>query len=524
MEDPRSVLDAGGGPDSRFRALFDSPFHYTALLAPDGELLDVNRRALAEGGLPREAVLGLPFWELGWWGGSPEVQSRVRRAIARAAGGELVREDEDVCEDEDSLFVVELLLVPVHDNQGRVAYLIAEAQDVTWRKEAQSALRLSEERFRTAMRFSAIGMALVATDGRFVEVNHALCRIVGYTEDELRATDFQSITHPDDLDTDVAYMHAMLRHEIETYQMEKRYFHKDGRVIWILLSVSMVSGSDGAPLHFIAQIQDITERKQVESELRVSEERFRSAMRFSAIGMALVAPDGRFLEVNHELCRILGYSEDELRASDFQSITHPDDIEAGVANVGAMLRREIETYRAEKRYIHGDGHVVWATLNASLVRDSDGAPLYFVSQIQDVTESKHVESALRASEERFRAIMGGSAAGMAMVALDGHFREVNSAYCRILGYTEAELRMTNVQSISHPDDLAEELVYINAMLRREREMYQMEKRFFHKDGRLIWILASVSMLVDTDGATLYFVSQIDDITARKQAELQRPRD
>lgn len=390
--DPRSALDTGENPDSRFRALFESPFHYTALLAPDGALLDVNRRALAEGGLPREAVLGLPFWELGWWGTSPQVQSRVRAAIARAASGELVREDEDVCEDEDSLFVVELLLVPVRDDHGHVAYLIAEAQDVTWRKQAESALRLSEERFRTAMHFSAIGMALVGPDGHFLEVNRALCRIVGYSDEELRARDFQSITHPDDLDTDVAYMHAMLRHEIDTYQMEKRYFHKDGRVIWILLSASMVSGSDGAPLYFIAQIQDITERKQVESELRISEERFRSAMRHSAIGMALIGPDGRFREVNPALCRIVGYTEDELRATDFQSVTHPDDLEAEIACALALLRREIETYQIEKRYLHKDGHVVWILLSVSMICDGDGALLYFIGQMEDISARKHAQA------------------------------------------------------------------------------------------------------------------------------------
>src|SRR5918999_3890079 len=128
--------------------------------------------------------------------------------------------------------------------------------------EAVAALRESEERFRSAVQYSAIGMAIVATDGRFLEVNPALCRIVGYTSEELLARTFQDLAHPEDLEADLRFVRQLLAGEIETYQMEKRYFHKDSRVVWILLTVSLVRDAEGDPLHFIAQIQDLTERKQ----------------------------------------------------------------------------------------------------------------------------------------------------------------------------------------------------------------------------------------------------------------------
>jgi PAS domain S-box-containing protein len=133
-----------------------------------------------------------------------------------------------------------------------------------------AALRDSEERFRQEFEHAPIGMALVGLDGRFVRVNRALCGIVGYDELELLARDFQSITHRDDLPPDLAYAHRLLSGELTTYQMDKRYLHKDGRTVWVQLNGSLVRDPGGEPRIFIAQIQDITERRRAEAELRKS--------------------------------------------------------------------------------------------------------------------------------------------------------------------------------------------------------------------------------------------------------------
>ncbi len=130
-------------------------------------------------------------------------------------------------------------------------------------------LQASEERFRSAFGNAPIGMALVAPSGQWLQVNRSLCEIVGYSEHELLATTFQAITHADDLEADLDYVRQMLAGEIHSYQMEKRYFHKQGHVVWILLSVSLVHDANGRPLYFISQIQDITERKRAEeAEIR----------------------------------------------------------------------------------------------------------------------------------------------------------------------------------------------------------------------------------------------------------------
>jgi len=121
--------------------------------------------------------------------------------------------------------------------------------------------------FQSAFEFAAIGMALVSPEGKWLRVNRAICEITGYTEAELLERTFQDITHPDDLEADLENVHKMLAGEIKTYQMEKRYFHKNGSIVWILLSVSLVRTKSGEPLFFISQIQDITRQKASEEKL-----------------------------------------------------------------------------------------------------------------------------------------------------------------------------------------------------------------------------------------------------------------
>ena len=121
--------------------------------------------------------------------------------------------------------------------------------------------------FQNAFEFAAIGMALVSTEGKWLRVNRAICEITGYSEAELLKRTFQEITHPDDLDLDLENVRKMLAGEINTYQMEKRYFHKNGSIVWVLLSVSLVRTESGEPLFFIGQIQDITRQKTSEQQL-----------------------------------------------------------------------------------------------------------------------------------------------------------------------------------------------------------------------------------------------------------------
>ena len=149
-----------------------------------------------------------------------------------------------------------------------IKHVSTNSNDIAQLKQIEKPLLDSQELFRLAFNDAAIGMALVATNGQWLKVNRALCEIVGYSETDLLETTFQEITHPDDLEADLGYVRQMLAGEIRTYQMEKRYFHSRGHIVWILLNVSLVRDKQEQPLYFISQIQDITPRKEAEAQLK----------------------------------------------------------------------------------------------------------------------------------------------------------------------------------------------------------------------------------------------------------------
>jgi diguanylate cyclase (GGDEF)-like protein/PAS domain S-box-containing protein len=144
----------------------------------------------------------------------------------------------------------------------------------------------------------------------------------------------------------------------------------------------------------LAAVQSDVERDRVERELRVERERFERAFEDAPIGMALVSPEGRFMKVNRSLCEITGYDRDALLALSFQDITHPDDLDADLRHLQDVISGEIRSYQMEKRYITRDANVVWVNLSVSLVRDDLGAPVHFISQIEDISERKRTEERL----------------------------------------------------------------------------------------------------------------------------------
>jgi PAS domain-containing protein len=151
------------------------------------------------------------------------------------------------------------------------------------------------------------------------------------------ATTFMAITHPDDLQLDLNNMEQLKAGKIRSFSMEKRYIRPDDSIVWVNLTVSPMWEIGGQPEHHIAVVRDITDRKRTEEALRESEERFRRAFESAAHGMALVAPDGRWLRANSALCNILGYSEEELLATNFQSITHPEDLGRDLDHLRRLL-------------------------------------------------------------------------------------------------------------------------------------------------------------------------------------------
>src|SRR5690242_21725199 len=233
-------------------------------------------------------------------------------------------------------------------------------------------------------------MAIVALDGRFLQVNRSLCRIVGYSEQELLVRDFQSITHADDLNADLAHVRELIAGKTTDYQMVKRYIHKQGHLVWILLSVSMVRDELGKPLYFIAQIQDITRRQQAEEALRASEEEYRATFELAGVGKLQVdLHNGRILRANARCCHMLAYTADDLCLRTISEIADKDGSVEAEAARQKLISGELGDYTTETRFVRKDGRVLWVNLNAAVIRDASGKPVRAVCTVQDITDRKH---------------------------------------------------------------------------------------------------------------------------------------
>ena len=275
--------------------------------------------------------------------------------------------------------------------------VVVQTRDITERKRTEEALREAEERFRRSFDDAAIGMALVGTDGRFLRTNRSLCNMLGYREVELLGKTFQDITHPDDLDADLDQVRRMLVGEIRTYQMEKRYFHKEGQVVWALLSVSLVHDEEGEPLYFVSQIQDISERKRAEQKIRAAEQRYRTLVeQIPAVTYIDPVDDpDTSLYTSPQIEQMLGYTPQEWQNEKlWPKRLHPDDRERILAADKRFEAGGGEPFREEYRLLAKDDSVVWVREEAVLVRDEAGEPLYWQGVFYDLTERKALEERL----------------------------------------------------------------------------------------------------------------------------------
>ncbi|MBA4848832.1 PAS domain-containing sensor histidine kinase [Emticicia sp. BO119] len=190
-----------------------------------------------------------------------------RTLYSRGLSGESVKEEAFIAGllGGENLWI-EVSINPIQDRTGIIG-LACYSRDITKQKELQENLVESEEKFRAAFQFSAIGMAIVGLDGRFLAVNDSLCKITGYSAEEMKTLTYRDITHPDDYEKDEKFFKELINGKNEAYQIEKRYIHKHKHIVWIHLAISLVRHKYGEPLHFVSQINDITQRKRDELHL-----------------------------------------------------------------------------------------------------------------------------------------------------------------------------------------------------------------------------------------------------------------
>jgi diguanylate cyclase (GGDEF)-like protein/PAS domain S-box-containing protein len=380
----------------------------------------------------------------------------------------------------------------------------------------------SEELFRSFAAHTPVGLFVSGTDGGCTFVNERWCELAGLSRDEALGVGWMAGLHPEDRERVLAEWAAASVTGDDSV-VEYRFLHADGTAKWVEGYAAAHRGADGQIVGWVGTCLDLTERKEAEAAAAEGNERFRVAFDNAPIGIALLSPDGHWLHPNNALCELLGYTREELQELTFADVTHPDDLASNLERSRMQLEGEQWDRRIEKRYIRSDGDVVWVALTNEVVLDASGEPLYFVAQIENITQRRATENALREVEERFRRAFEDAPIGMALVALDGRFLRVNRKLCELAGRTEPELLERTFQQITHPDDLRLAADQTELLLAGVISTYQIEKRYLRPDDSVVWAMLSVSLVRDPEGEPLHFISHFEDITERRQAQEELER-
>ncbi len=425
----------------------------------------------------------------------------------------------------DMQHVFEITYCSIHDQSGALIGASQFVRDVTERAVAEDEVQRLNQRLealveeRTAeleslLANAPIGFAFFDPDARFLRINEPLAKINGISREEHIGRRVRDLL-PEIADTVEPIVERVFAtgEAVSDFEMTGQTPASPGfRRSW-LTGFYPVRNRDGDVTMVGAVVTEITERKLVEEALRESEERFRVALKNSPIIVYRNDLEGRFTWV-HGLRG--DYTEEDLigrRGEDFLPPDRAREINAlkqQVIDDGVGLRTEF--------WMHLNGTRHYYDMTIEPLRDASQHIVGLTVAMMDITSLKETERALRDSERRFRGTFENAAIGIAHVDGDGRWLRVNQKLCDIVGYSRAEMTRTTFQEITHPDDLERDVEQFRRLIDGEIGSYQLEKRYFHKSGRVIWTALSVALQRDDDGGFAYAISMIEDITARKHAE------
>lgn len=281
---------------------------------------------------------------------------------------------------------------PFLDAAGKMSLVGAVGFNVTRHKQLEENLYQSEAQFRQAFEHSLVGMALISPDGGWKRVNASLCEITGYSEKELQMMHMQDITHPDDLLESTERLTELAENITESVKLEKRYIHKNGNVIWVVIAATMLKDSLGKPLHYVSQIEDITKRKEIEGDLKQSEKKYRSI--FENVQDVFYQADqtGLVTEISPSILQYSGYTREAIIGQPVSNFYYyPNDRE----RIINCLKHEGTVIDFEVRLMTIDKELRYVSVNARLIFE-DGRIVGTEGSMRDVTARKFQENALKA--------------------------------------------------------------------------------------------------------------------------------
>ena len=401
-------------------------------------------------------------------------------------------------------------------------------------KRAEKALLESRALYSNTFDLAAIGIAHVAPDGHWLNMNQRLCDIVGYSREELLARTFQDITHPDDLDADISHVRQMLAGEVSTYSMEKRYFRKGGETVWVNLSVALVWRADGTPNYFISVVEDITARKRAESALAESNERYYAVIKTALDAVVQMNDAGIITGWNAQAEKIFGWTREEaLGRVMHETIIPPQLREAHVQGLKHFLSTgegAILNSRIELSALHRDGHEFPVELSITPVKVAD--KYEFSGFIRDITDKKKAEDQIwkQANFDTLTGLpnrhmfydrlaleikkAGRTSLPMALLYIDlDHFKEINDTLGHSMGdkmLVETTRRIS--ACVRETDTVArlggDEFIIILTELNEVSRVDALAQHILHElaepfrlEGEMVYVSASIGITLYPHDAT-----------------------
>lgn len=296
------------------------------------------------------------------------------------------------------IFWVRLTNSVVRSADGTPQYFVTIVEDINEQKQAQEELHKSQARFRAIFNDSAVGMGVMGLDRRIIDANPAICRMYGMTRDEMIGMSAAEVTYPEDNPQSTQLLDELISGQRDSYEIDRRYIRRNGEVFWAHVTMSSVRGSDGKPLYLVGMVIDIDEQKKMQERIRESEARFQAIFDNVAVGVAVMTLDRQPVAVNAQTEKITGYNLDDLAGMNPVMIVIPEDRNIDVEMFKDLVEGRRDSYVMERRYRHKDGHIFWARINYSLVRDRNGNPDYLVGIIEDIDEQKRANERLAEQE------------------------------------------------------------------------------------------------------------------------------
>jgi PAS domain S-box-containing protein len=320
-------------------------------------------------------------------------------------------------------------------------------------QKVRAELADEQRTLKRIVEYAPIGVALTGEGGRFLTVNPALCRMLGYDRDELEGRPFSDFTHPDDLDANLHQFQEDWRRASGGSEFEKRYIAKDGTVIWALVTVSSVVELDSGQTFHVTQIQDITQRKEAERALLEERQLIKALLETTPDQIYFKDLESRFIRISHHQAARFGLAnpDDALGKTDFDFFTDEHARQA-FEDEQEIIRTGEPILNLEERETYSDRPDAWVSTTKLPLRDESGAIIGTFGISRDITARKRAQQMLVAAEERWRALLANSQELVMLVDSDGLFVYASPSITRWLGYTPEELLGTPIVALGHDDD------------------------------------------------------------------------